>query len=111
MKDLTRSLLTFVIMYGTKDRLRFEKHAAALLEGYGVDEQQQRELIDFAYDFFHDLGQRFNQIDVISRGVHSGVGDLEAKLEAITAKLEAIQVKMDADSVRQDEKAGGQKQQ
>jgi hypothetical protein len=97
MKDLTRSLLTFVIMYGTKDRTRFEKYAASILDKYGVEELQQRELIAFAYDFFNDLGQRFNQIDIISRGVHSGVGDLEKKLEAITAKLEAIQSNLEKD--------------
>lgn len=95
MKDLTRSLLTFVLMYGTKDRARFEKHAVTLLDRYGVEETQQRELIDFAFDFFHDVAQRWNQIDIISRGVNNGVDGLETKLEAITAKLEAIQTKMD----------------
>ncbi len=95
MKDLTRSLLTFVLMYGTKDRARFEKHAVTLLDKYGVEQAQQQELIDFAYEFFHDVAQRWNQIDIISRGVNNGVGDLDKKLEAITAKLEAIQTKME----------------
>ena len=95
MKDLTRSLLTFVLLYGTKDRARFEKHAYSLLENYGLDEHSQRELVDFAYDFFHDLGQRFQQIDIISRGVHSGMGDLEKKLEVIADKLTAIESKME----------------
>lgn len=95
MKDLTRSLLAFVLIYGTKDRDRFERHATTLLDRYGLEEKDQRELVDFAYEFFFDLGQRFNQIDIISRGVSNGVGDLESKLEAITAKLEAIQTKME----------------
>jgi archaellum component FlaC len=94
MKDLTRSLLTFVLIYGTKDRERFDRHATTLLDRYGLEEKDQRELIDFAYDFFHDLGQRFNQIDIISRGVNNGVSDLEKKLEAITDKLSAIEIKM-----------------
>jgi archaellum component FlaC len=94
MKDLTRSLLTFVLVYGTKDRERFDKYAIALLEKYGLEEKDQRELIDFAYEFFHDLGQRFNQIDIISRGVGSGVSDLEKKLEAITEKLASIESKI-----------------
>jgi archaellum component FlaC len=98
MKDLTRSLLTFVLVYGTKDRQRFEKHAASLLDKYGLEEKDQRELIDYAFEFFHDLGQRFNQIDIISRGVNSGVGDLEKKLEAIAEKLSAIDSKLEPPS-------------
>jgi hypothetical protein len=102
MKDLTRSLLSFVLLYGTKDKLRFEKYASTLLERYGLQEADQKELIDFAYDFFFDLAQRFNQIDIISRGVHSGVGDLEKKLEAIADKLSSIEARMQTPPVSQE---------
>lgn len=94
MKDLTRSLLTFVLLYGTKDRERFERHANSLLERYGLDEKDQKDLVDFAYDFFSDLGQRFSQIDIISRGVNSGVSDLDKKLEVIADKLAAMEARM-----------------
>lgn len=94
MKDLTRSLLTFVLLYGTKDKSRFERFAYGLLDKYGLAEGDQKELVDYAYDFFHDLAQRFNQIDIISRGVNSGVSDLEKKLEAIVDKLSAIESKV-----------------
>lgn len=98
MKDLTRSLLTFVLVYGTKDRERFEKHAITLLDRYGLEEKDQKELIDYAFEFFHDLGNRFSQIDVISRGVNSGVSDLEKKLEAIAEKLSSIESKLEPPS-------------
>jgi hypothetical protein len=94
MKDLTRSLLTFVLLYGTKDKTRFERHAYGLLDRYGLAEGDQKELVDYAYEFFHDLAQRFNQIDIISRGVNSGVSELEKKLEAIANKLSAIETKI-----------------
>ncbi len=94
MKDITRSLLSFVLIYGTKDRDRFDRHLTTLLDRYGLEEKDQRELLDFAYEFFFDLGQRFNQIDIISRGVNNGVSDLEKKLEAITDKLSAIENRM-----------------
>lgn len=94
MKDLTRSLLTFVLLYGTKDKARFDRHAYGLLDKYGLAEGDQKELVDYAYEFLHDLAQRFNQIDIISRGVNNGVSDLEKKLEAIADKLSAIENKM-----------------
>ncbi|HTF03907.1 MAG TPA: hypothetical protein VK826_07775 [Bacteroidia bacterium] len=95
MKDLTRSLLTFVLLYGTKDKERFTKHAMSILDNYSIEEEQKTELIEFAYEFFHDLAQRMNQVDIISRGVRSGTSDLEKKLEAIQEKLEAMHSKMD----------------
>lgn len=101
MKDLTRSLLTFVLMYGTKDKTRFDRFAYGLLEKYGLAEGEQKELVDYAYEFFNDLAQRFNQIDIISRGVGSGVSDLEKKLEAIVEKLSAIETKIATPSSEQ----------
>ena|ERR1044072_2362752 len=100
MKDLTRSLLTFVLLYGTKDKVRFQKYGRSLLERYDLDEHHKTELIDFAYEFFHDFGTRLNQVDIISRGVRSGVSDLEDRLGAILEKLNDVQSKMDEGSVR-----------
>lgn len=98
MKDLTRSLLTFVLIYGTKDKARFRRHALSVMEPYPIDEHQKTELIDFAYDFFRDMGERMNSIDVISRGVRSGVSDLEDRLSAILDKLETVHAKMENSS-------------
>lgn len=100
MKDLTRSLLTFVLLYGTKDKARFKRHAMSFLEQYTIEEEQKLEITEFAYDFFHEMGQRMNQVDMISRGVRSGVSDLEDKLNAILDRLDAVQSKMDDDAVR-----------
>lgn len=85
-------------MYGTKDKARFERHAYGLLDKYGLAEGDQKELVDYAYEFFNDLAQRFNQIDIISRGVSSGVSDLEKKLEAIAEKLASIESKIPTSS-------------
>ncbi len=93
MKGLTRSLLTFVLIYGTKDKNRFHRHAMSMMESYSIDEDRKTEIIEFSYDFFHDLGERMNQVDVISRGVRSGTSDLESKLESILHKLEEFQSK------------------
>lgn len=90
MKNLTRSLLTFVLIYGTKDKARFKKYALSVLEPYELEEDQKSELIDFAYDFFSEMGANLQQVNIISRGVHSGVSDLESKLEQILEKLEAM---------------------
>lgn len=97
MKDLTRSLLTFVLLYGTKDKVRFRRHALTILERYPLEEDQKSEIIEFAYDFFNEIGQRMNQIDMISRGVRSGVSDLEDRLNAILEKIESVAAKQDAD--------------
>lgn len=90
MKYLTRSLLSFVLIYGTKDKDRFERYAMSVMERYAIDEKQKSELIDFAYSFFHDLGTRISNVDVISRGVSAGVTEIESKLAAILDKIESI---------------------
>lgn len=91
MKSLTRSLLMYVLIYGTKDKDRFHRHAMSMLEGYSIDEARKNEIVDFSYDFFRDVGERMGQVDVISRGVRSGSRDLESKLEAILNKLDEFQ--------------------
>lgn len=91
MKDLTRSLLAFVLIYGTRDKAKFQRYAMALMESYPMDDHDKSQLVDYAYEFFHGLGERMNSVDVISRGVRSGVSDVESKLETILEKLEALQ--------------------
>lgn len=90
MKYLTRSLLSFVLIYGTKDKARFEHYAMSVMDRYPIDEKNKSELIDFAYTFFRDMGSRISNVDVISRGVSLGVTEIEGKLSAILEKIESI---------------------
>lgn len=90
MKYLTRSLLSFVLIYGTKDKARFHHYALSVMERYAIDEKHKSELIEFAYDFFHEMGTRISNVDVISRGVSKGVTEIESKLAAILEKIESL---------------------
>jgi hypothetical protein len=94
MKDMIRQMVQFTLVYGTRDRDRFYSFADEWLDSYQLDEKTKGEIINFAYEFMSQLGDRMSQKSVIADGIKNGVESLEDKLSELNRKLEDIRRKL-----------------